>query len=109
MNDTRPFLLLRARATPDADDALGRWLRETHVRDARAIPGFVDVRTGRTAGGTWLCIYTFEGAEAVQASLSSKEAAYARGAWERWAGHLDELRIEIFSPLGALAIFQSRS
>lgn len=109
MTGDRPFLLVRARPTPDAAPRFGDWFRTAHLHDVRAIPGFTDIKAGRTDGGAWIGIYTFDSAESVQASLASPEAAYARGTWEQWTGDLEELLIEMFAPLGPLPIYQSRS
>lgn len=109
MTGDAPFLLVRARPRPGAAEPFGRWFRDVHLGDAAAIPGFTTVRAGCTPGGTWLGVYTFESAEAVQVTLASPEAAYARGTWERWAGDLEELQIEMFASLAPLPIYESRS
>ena len=109
MNGHAPLLLVRARPKAGAADRFARWFRQVHLADAAAIPGFTQVRAGRTAAGTWLGIYTFESAESVQVTLASPEAAYARGTWEQWAGELEELQMEMFAPLVPLPIYESRS
>ena len=67
------------------------------------------MQAGHTPTGTCLGFYSFESAEVVQSALSSAEAAYARGTWERWAPQLEELLIEIYAPLLPLPIYQSMS
>ncbi len=109
MNDTLPFLLVRARPKPGVRERFEPWFRQVHLRDVFAIPGIVRVRCGFTPAGTALGFYSFESNDAVQTALSSSEAAYARGTWERWAPDLDELLIEIFAPLYPLPIYQSAS
>ena len=109
MNSEQPILLVRAKPKPEVAEKFGAWFRNVHMQDARAIPGFSSVESGRTAGGTWLAIYTFESAESVQVSLASPEASYARGTWEQWAGDLDELLIEMFATLSPLPIYQAPS
>jgi len=109
MNQTTPMMLLRARPKPEERERFSVWFREVHLRDIQNIPGIVSVETGTTAAGTKLGFYAFESSEVVQAALSSPQAAYARGTWQQWAPHLDELLIEIFAPLFPLPIYQSRS
>lgn len=100
-------MLLRARIGGDEQARFARWFRTAHLQDVARIPGIASVRTGRTAGGTLLGFYSFEGAETVQAALGSPEAAYARGTWEQWAPNLEELSIEIWSALGPLSLYHS--
>ncbi|MCZ2109904.1 MAG: hypothetical protein LC118_10125 [Dehalococcoidia bacterium] len=109
MDPSRPFLLVRARPKPEAWERFEPWFRDTHLADAAKIPGIREVQSGVTPGGTRLGFYTFESADAVQAALSSPEAAYARGTWEGWAGELEELGIEIWAPLFPLPIYQASS
>lgn len=71
------------------------------------MPGFSQIEAGETPGGTFLAVYTFESTEAVQAALSSPQAAYARGTIEEWAPRLEELLIEMFAPLGSLPMYNS--
>jgi hypothetical protein len=109
MNDGRPFLLLRARPKPEARRRFRPWFLDTHLRDVRRIPGIAETRYGVLPGGTTLGIYSFESSDVVGPALSSPQAAYARGTWEQWAPHLEELSIEIFAPLFPLPIYQSDS
>lgn len=109
MNDTLPFLLVRARPKPGARGRFEPWFRQVHIRDVTAIPGIVRIRCGFTPAGTALGLYSFASNEAVQTALASPEAAYARGTWERWAPDLEELLIEIFATLSPLPIYQSAS
>jgi len=109
MNESQPFLLLRARPRPEAAERLLAWFRASHLRDVRKIPGIAQTEWGTLAGGTILGIYTFESSEVVGAALASPQAAYARATWERWAADLEELSIEIFAPLIPLPIYQSAS
>jgi hypothetical protein len=102
-------MLLRARTKGEASARFARWFRAVHLGDVARIPGVATVRSGRTTRGTLLGFYGFESGETVQMALSSPEAAYARGTWEQWAPHLEELSIEIWARLGPLSIFQSRS
>lgn len=103
--NNRPFMLLRARCKPETSESFGRWFRETHLSDIRRLPGVVGVLGGVTPDGTRLGFYSFEDGDAVQAALSSSEAAYARGTWERWAPHLEELGFEIWTALGPLPMY----
>ena len=109
MNESRPFLLVRARPRPEAAERLMAWFRASHLRDVRRIPGIAQTEWGTLAGGTILGVYSFESAEVVGAALGSPQAAYARGTWERWAPDLEELSIEIFAPLIPLPIYRSAS
>ncbi len=103
----QPYLLLRARPQESVRGEFERWFREVHLVDVRRIPGKVDVRSGQTAGGTRLAFLMFETAEMVQSAMASPEAAYARGAWERWASSMEELHIEIFAPLFSLPMYRT--
>jgi len=96
---TRPFLLLRARVAIDARLEFSKWFREVHQKTVASIPGVLATVSGSTPGGTRLAVYTFESAEVVQSALSSPQAAYARGTWERWQPVLEELQIEIWAAL----------
>ncbi|MGI8925737.1 MAG: hypothetical protein ACR2HN_03700 [Tepidiformaceae bacterium] len=100
-------MLVRARAKEPERARFEQWFRRSHLEDVRRIPGIAETHTGRTAGGTTLGFYVFEGAEAVQGALGSAEAAYARGTWQAWAPHLEELAIEIFAPLLPMPIYRS--
>lgn len=107
MKDRNPVMLLRARPKGDAAARFAKWFRAVHLHDVRRIPGVADVHSGHTPGGTWFGFYTFEDSERMQAALQSAEAAYARGTWEQWAPHLEELSIEVLAPVGHLPIFSS--
>ncbi len=109
MNTDGPFMLLRARAAEPERERFAIWFRRVHLEDIRGIPGVTRVRSGRVAGGVHLGFYSFESSETVQASLASPEAAYARGTWEEWAPHLEELSIEIWATLGPLPLYHSAS
>jgi hypothetical protein len=105
----QPFLLVRAVPLPEEKDAFAYWFRTVHLRDASRIPGFQTIESARTPGGVWLGVYTFHSAESVQATLSSPEAAYARGTWEQWASRLEELAVEIFAPMVPLPLYHSHN
>jgi hypothetical protein len=107
MEETRPFLLLRARPRSEDRDEFRRWFKLVHLRDVGRIPGFSSIEWGETATGTTLGIYTFESAETVQPTLNSPQAAYARGTWEQWGARLEEFLIEMYAPLFPLPIYQS--
>lgn len=109
MNEPVPFMVLRARVRPHALAEFDAWFHQVHLADVQRIPGIARARTARTAGGTRLGIYEFAGADAMGQALNSPEAAYARGAWTRWAPDLDELGVEIMAPLVPLPIYQSAS
>ncbi len=109
LNEARPFLLLRAHPKTPERARFEQWFRDSHVPAVRRIPGISGIEVGRTPGGTTLGFYMFESAEVVRAALSSPEAAYARGTWDAWTPHLDELLIEIWAPLMSLPIYQSAS
>jgi hypothetical protein len=104
-----PFLLVRAVPLPEERDAFGQWFAHTHLRDVQRIPGFKSIEHARTREGAYLGFYTFKEAEMVQSTLSSPEAAYARGTWEQWAARLEELVVEIFAPLVPLPLYHSRN
>jgi hypothetical protein len=109
MNDDRPFLLLRARVKEEERDRFAKWFRAVHLHDVERIPGIVAVQSGRLAGGTHIGFYSFESSDTVQGALASPEAAYARGTWERWAPHMEELAIEIWAALGPLGLYHGES
>lgn len=109
MKPGQPFLLMRARPLPEHTDAFRQWFRGVHLGDARKIPGISQIEATETSGGTFLALYSFDGAEAVQVALASPQAAYTRGTIEQWTAKLEELQIEMFTPLGALPIFSSRN
>lgn len=102
-------MLLRARPKVEARERFDAWFSTSHLRDVGTIPGIVEVQAGRTAEGTRLGFYSFESSAVVQQALASAEAAYARGTWEQWTPHLEELLIEIYAPLFPLPIYQSMS
>lgn len=107
MNTTRPFLLVRARPKAESRERFAAWFRQVHLRDVERIPGIVTVRSGSTRGGTQLGLCSFQGADVVQASLASPEAAYARGTWEQWASELEELLIEMWAPAFPMPLYES--
>ncbi len=109
LSEHRPILLLRAHPKAPERASFERWFRGAQVPAVRRIPGISGIEVGRTPGGTTLGFYMFESADVVQAALGSPEAAYARGTWEAWAPHLDQLLIEIWAPLMPLPIYQSFS
>lgn len=102
-----PFLLFRAHPRPQDHDEFRRWFTGVHLNDARRIPGIASIEAGETKAGTFLAFYSFASAEAVQEALNSPQAAYARGTVEQWAPRLEELLIEMFTPLGSLPMYQS--
>jgi hypothetical protein len=109
MNRREPFLLLRARPMPEDINEFRAWFRKVHIPDARKVPGFSQIEVAETKAGTFMAFYTFANVESVQQALASPQAAYARGTLEQWAPRLEELLIEMFSPLGPLPIFSSRN
>ena len=109
MTPDQPFLLLRAHPRAEDRDEFRRWFRDVHLRDTRAVPGFSQIESGETPGGTFLALYSFESTEAVQTALASPQAAYARGTLEPWASRLEELVIEMFAPVELMPLYSSRS
>ena len=109
MTGDRPYMLLRARTNERSREKFAAWFRSVHLQDVSRIPGIAAVTSGRTAGGTHLGFYSFEASDSVQDALSSPQAAYARGTWEQWAPHLEELAIEIWTPLAPLPLYHSDS
>jgi hypothetical protein len=105
----RPFLLVRAHPRDEARAPFRAWFLGVHLRDAGAIPGIARIESGETAGGTTLGFYSFEDAESVQTALTSPQAAYARGTWEQWAGRLDELLIEVWTPVPPMPVYRGRN
>src|SRR4051812_32125366 len=102
-----PLLLVRARVKPESRDRFRQWFRAVHLRDVRRIPGIASAESAQTAGGTDLGIYLFESTDVVPGALSSPQAAYARGTWEQWSTHLEELLVEIYASLSPMPIFNS--
>ena len=109
MDSERPFLLLRVTPRHEDRDEFRRWFKLVHLRDVRRIPGFTRIEWGETPRGSTFGIYTFESAEAVQATLNSPQAAYARGTWDQWSARLEEFFIEMYAPLFPLPIYQSNN
>lgn len=109
MDAGHPFLLVRAVPYPEERDAFGRWFTRTHLADVRRIPGFGTVRHGRSHDGGFLGVYTFLDASKIQETLSSPEAAYARGTWETWARSLDELVVEVIAPLVPIRLYHGHN
>lgn len=110
MTGHEPFMLLRVRPHDDVRERFDRWFRSVHLEDVKRIPGISRVSGARTASGrTRLGIYSFASTESVQEALQSPQAAYARGTWEQWATHLDELSFEIFAPLFSMPIYRGTS
>ena len=107
MNTPEPFMLLRARPNEEARPRFESWFHEVHLRDVSNIPGIAKVRAGRTPAQALLGFYTFESTEAVQLALNSPQAAYTRGTWEQWTGHLDELQLEIWATLFPMSMYES--
>jgi|GEM_PF-1065759 len=107
MDDRRPFLLLRARVKEPARGEFDRWFESVHLRDVARIPGIARIRQGCNADGTRLALYSFESTDAVQPALASPEAAYARGTWERWQPELEELLIELWSPVVTMPLYRA--
>ena len=106
MNDSRPFMLLRARVHDDHRGEFDRWFEAVHLRDVARIPGIVAVRKGRNADGTRVAVYTFADTDTVQTALASPEAAYARGTWETWQPMLEELLIELWSAAFPIPLYR---
>ncbi len=104
-----PFLLVRAVPVPEEREAFGRWFRHVHLRDVRRIPGFKSIHHAEGHDGSLIGLYTFRDAGGVQATLSSPEAAYARGTWEQWTPVLEELAVEVFVPMVPLPLYHSRN
>ena len=107
MNTRRPFMLLRARVSPELRSEFDRWFDTTHLQDVAAIPGIVAVRKGRNADDTRLGVYFFAGSEVLQRALGSPEAAYARGTWEQWQPNLEELLIEMWASAFHIPLYAS--
>ncbi len=100
-------MLLRARVLPGLREEFDQWFDTTHLADVAAIPGIVSVRKGRNLDGTRLGVYTFESSDALQAALSSPEAAYARGTWDQWRPNLEELLIEMWASVFHIPLYTS--
>lgn len=107
MDNTRPFMLIRARARGDARADFDSWFDGVHLKDVAKIPGVVGVLQGRNPDGTRVGIYTFASTDVLQPALGSPEASYARGTWERWQPDLEELLIELWAVTFPLSIYQS--
>ncbi len=103
------MMLLRARPSDEVRDEFAAWFHKVHLRDVERIPGIARVTSGRTNGGVFLGFYAFAASEDVQQALSSPQAAYARGTWDRWSSKLEELFIEIWAPLGPLPLYHPQN
>lgn len=99
-------MLLRARAKPDVRVEFDAWFEAVHLHDVAKIPGITRVRKGGNVDGTRLALLGFESVDAVQPALASPQAAYARGAWERWQPDLEELLIELWSAAFPIPIYR---
>jgi len=100
-------MLLRARTRESQRAEFDAWFDRVHCVDVARIPGVVSVRRGRNPDGTRLALLSFADADAVQSALSSAEAAYARGTWERWQPDLEELLIELWSASFTIPLYRS--
>ena len=100
-------MLLRAKPDDATRSRFEPWFYEVHLKDVGKIPGISHVRVGRTPAHTLLGFYTFESTEVVQLALNSPQAAYARGTWEQWSGHLDQLQLEIWATLLPMPMYES--
>ena len=111
VND-RPSLWVRARIEPSQLEAFEAWYLATHLPNVLRIPGIVRaqrVRGTHDPAGTHLMMFEFASDTAVQPALASPEAQHARGDWDRWRPHLQELSVEIYAPLGAIDTYHHRN
>ncbi len=104
MNSEAPMLVIRANPKAETASEFRTWLLGSHLAEARKIPGMSDVTAGASPSGTWYVFYTFDSGETFERALSSTEAAYARGTWERWDEKLEGRTIEVWAPLTASPI-----
>jgi len=104
MNSEAPMLVMRADPKPESRPGFRAWLLGSHLAEARKIPGMRDVTAGVSPGGTWYVFYEFSSTETFEQALSSPEAAYTRGTWERWDDELEGRTIEVWAPLVASPI-----
>ncbi len=92
------LLVVRARITPEKEDAWNAWYDTKHLPEISSCPGFRTANryaTETSAGREYLAIYTLDGPEA----LESAEFNTRRG-WEEFASDVtaDDT---YFSPRGA--------
>lgn len=106
MNTGRPMMLLRARTRADVREEFDRWFDTVQKENVRSIPGIARVLSGRANGGTRLGIYLFDSAEAVQPALSSPQAAYTRGTWQRWQADMEEMSIELWAGVVTMSMYE---
>jgi len=100
------MMLLRARTRPEVREEFDRWFDSVHMANARSIPGIARALSGRANGGTRLAVYLFENAEAVQPALTSPQAAYTRGTWERWQPEMEEMSLELWAEVVSMPMFE---
>lgn len=100
------MMLLRARSRPEVREEFDRWFDVVHMANVRSIPGIARVLAGRANGGTRLGVYLFENAETVQSALTSPQAAYTRGTWERWQAEMEEMSLELWAEVVSMPTFE---
>lgn len=100
------MMLLRARTRPEVREEFDRWFEVVHMANVRSIPGIARALAGRANGGTRLGVYLFENAETVQPALTSPQAAYTRGTWERWQADMEEMSIELWAELVSMPMYE---
>lgn len=99
MNSEAPMLWVQAKPKVESASEFRAWLLGTHLAEARNIPGMSDVTAGVNPEGLWYVFYSFDSAKTFERALSSPEAAYTRGTWERWDEQLEGRTIEVWAPL----------
>lgn len=100
--NTHPTIVVHARLDPRVMDRFESWHAETHVPHVLAIPGVRRARRVRSRDevpGTLQLEIELEDESAIQRVMGSPEAQAARQDWNDWAGHVHELRVEVFAPL----------
>ena len=95
-------MVVRSAVAAAVQDRFRHWYTSVHIRDVLSIPG-VDSYAFVTGlpRNRMITVYQFSDELAVQAALNSPQAFYARGTWEQWRQHLQELSVEIYAPLSA--------
>jgi hypothetical protein len=100
--ELRPVMVVRSAVSPAVGERFRRWYTSVHIRDVLTIPGVDGYATVRgLPAHRMVTLYQFSDESVVQAALNSPQAHYARGTWEQWRQHLQELSVEIYAPLAA--------
>jgi hypothetical protein len=95
-------MVVRSAVSESVGPRFRTWYTSVHIPDVLTIPGVEGYRIvcGLPAN-RMVTVYNFSDGSVVQTALNSPQAFYARGTWEQWRQHLEELSVEIYTPLAS--------